>query len=407
MPNRLLLLAALLAMSRTASAQTDRSLPAKVNLGPEFQKLHLSPRAQGRRDTCSLFALTAVANFEYAKNARPPHKRLSEEFLIWAANEATGREGDQAMFCEAVHGLNALGICTEVLMPYANASDAGRKPSTAALADAKERSARWKIHWIKRWDLKRPLRDEQLGAIKEALANGHPVACGLRWPKSVRGSEILEVPPPDNVFDGHSIVFTGYQEDARWNGGGVFFFRNSAGPRWGSKGYGILSYAYARAYANDALWLQFGSPNSEKPTQRLEAESLTVLAQERCEISPQDMAKAFGLMWSQGKQLFCAAREGGSVRLGFPVEEAGRYRLRILATAAPDFGSLRVTLDGKALDADFDLYSGRVCPSGPLELGTHVLAARRHTLTFTVVGKNTASTGFFFGLDAIDLMAVK
>ncbi len=407
MPTRLLLLGALLAMPRIVSAQTDHPLPAKVNLGPEFQKLHLSPRAEGRRDTCSLFALTAVANFEYAKNAPPPHKRLSEEFLIWAANEATGREGDQAMFYEAVHGLNALGICTEDLMPYANVSDAGRKPSAAALADAKQRSERWKIHWIKRWDVKHPLSDKQLHAIKETLANGHPVACGLRWPKSARGWEIREVPPPDNVFDGHSIVFTGYQEDAKWNGGGVFFFRNSAGPRWGDKGYGILSYAYARAYVNDALWLQLGSPNSERPTQRLEAESLTVLAKERCETSPQDMAKAFGPMWSQGKQLFCAAREGGSVRLGFPVEEAGRYRLRILATAAPDFGSLRVTLDGKALDADFDLYSGRVCPSGPLELGTHVLAAHQHTLTLSVVGKNPVSAGFSFGLDAIDLLAEK
>jgi hypothetical protein len=39
--------------------------------------------------------------------------RHSVEFLIWAARKSTGHEGEQAMFFEAVHGLNMFGICTE------------------------------------------------------------------------------------------------------------------------------------------------------------------------------------------------------------------------------------------------------------------------------------------------------
>jgi hypothetical protein len=39
-----------------------------------------------------------------------------------------------------------------------------------------------------------------------------------------------------------------------------------------------------------------------------------------------------------------------------------------------------------------------------LELGTHHLAAGQHRMRFTVVGKNSASTGFSFGIDAIDLL---
>lgn len=137
-------------------AQERAQLPGKINLVPEFQELGLVPRAQKSRNTCSLFAITALADFEYARSTSQPHKRLSEEFLIWAANEATGLNGDQAMFYAAVHGLNGLGICTQKLMPYSDTTDAKRKPSSAVLADAKLLSGRWQVQWIKRWDLKCP-----------------------------------------------------------------------------------------------------------------------------------------------------------------------------------------------------------------------------------------------------------
>ena len=121
----------------------DPTLPARVDLRPEFTKLGISAVAQGSRDTCSLFAITALVEFEIGHNTPGPHKRMSEEFLIWAANEATGQRGDQAMFWEAVQGLNTLGICTEELLPYAKKSKPRRKPSEAAIVDAKQRGDRW------------------------------------------------------------------------------------------------------------------------------------------------------------------------------------------------------------------------------------------------------------------------
>ncbi|MBE3133431.1 MAG: hypothetical protein IMZ55_08145, partial [Acidobacteria bacterium] len=84
-----------------AKAAGPQGLPAKADLVAEFQKLGFAAVSQGGRDTCSLFAITALASFEYARAAPPPHAPLSEEFLIWAADEATGRRGDQAMFYEA------------------------------------------------------------------------------------------------------------------------------------------------------------------------------------------------------------------------------------------------------------------------------------------------------------------
>ena len=93
--------------------------------------------------------------------------------------------------------------------------------------------------------------------------------------------------------------------------------------------------------------------------------------------------------------------------LGFTVSKPGSYRLRILATAAPNFGTIRIALDGDARGPDFDLYSGRVCPSGSLELGSHELTAGKHSLRVTAVGKNAMSANYFIGLDAIDLIAAE
>jgi len=406
MLSRFLSIVALLAIVRSASSQEIR-LPATLDLGPEFLKFGIQARAQGERNTCSLFAITAIADFEYSHSDLPIRKRLSEEFLTWTANEATGLKGDQAMFYEAVHGLNRLGICTADLMRYERTSDSERTPSDKAIADAKARSERWRVVWIKRWDLSRPLSAEDVVAIKRALASGHPVACGLRWPKVLNSASLLEVPPPGDVYDGHSIVFTGYEDDPKRNGSGVFYFRNSFGPQWGQNGYGTMSYAYAGAYANDVLWLQLGDPGSEVPTERFEAESMMVLSTEKCAITSQQMGTWGGRMWSGGEQLFCRAEQGGSVEMGFEVRTSGRYRLRVLATAAPDFGSIRVSLDGKPLEPDVDLYAGRVCPSGSLELGDHDLTVGTHRLRFTAVRKNVVSQNFFFGLDAIDLISLK
>jgi hypothetical protein len=403
---RIIGLVGLLAEACLAASQ-EESLPSRVDLGPEYAELGIAPRAQGSRDVCSLFAITAVADFECARTDPPKGKRLSEEYLIWAANEATGLTGDQAMFYEAVHGLNTLGICKLELMPYELTVDASRRPSETAIADAKELSGRWKAEWIRRWDIRRSLSEAELTSIKRALANGHPVACGLRWPKALKGASLLNVPTPGQVRDGHSIVFTGYEDDAGQSSSGVLFFRNSFGPTWGRNGYGVMSYAYARAYANDVLWLKLGAPGSEVPAERFEAESMAILARDKCESWPQKMNPWGAGMWSRAEQLFCRAEEGGSVALGFDVRSAGRYRLRLLATAAPDFGVIRVALDGKVQQPDFDLYSGRVCPAGSLELGDHELTAGKHSLRIKAVGKNEVSSNFYFGLDAVDVLSAK
>lgn len=62
--------------------------------------------------------------------------------------------------------------------------------------------------------------------------------------------------PPDEVFDGHSVLLVGYRDEARVPGGGVFLIRNSAGD--GRDGF--LPYEYVRAYMNDAAWVESAPP---------------------------------------------------------------------------------------------------------------------------------------------------
>jgi hypothetical protein len=405
MSYRILGLVGFFAVATVVAAALGGPPPSTVDLGPEFQKFGLAPLRQGARGDCSLFAITALVELELAKSAPDKVKRLSEEFLIWAAHAASATKADdQAMFYQAAHGLNVYGICTSKLMPYAITREPRRKPSREALVDAKARSECWKVHWIKRWDVKTGLSAGELAEIKQALVHGHPVACGLRWPKKLDGHEILHLPLAQEVEDGHSIAFTGYQDDAKKPGGGVLFFRNSFGPHWGNHGYGVMSYAYAAAYGNDALWLKLGAPHSEKPRVRFEAESLPILARRQCECNRQDMKDWGRGMWSHGVQLVCVAKKGGFAQLGFKVDQAGKYRVRVLATAAPDYGKIHIAIDDHAVGGEFDLYCGRVSPSGSLELGNHQLTAGQHRLRFTVAGKNVASTGYLFGVDAIDLL---
>lgn len=382
----------------------DAALPETVDLRPLFEDFGLATEAQGARNTCSLFAISAIAEFEYRQAGHAAGGRFSQEYLVWAADEATGARGDQAMFYEALTGLNSLGICTVDSAPYGSVAEDIQRPSEGAIDAARDLRERWRIHWIKLWDVKQPLSDEQMDAIRSALAAGHPVACGLRWPHRGRGDRILEVPSARDVYDGHSIALTGYRVDESLPGGGVFLFRNSNGPRWGDGGYGEMSFAYVREYANDALWLECGPPGSERPLLRIEAEAARVANTERCRVTPQEMNGFGGPMWSGETQLFCGAQRGGSVAIEFETETAGDYRVRLLATAAPDFGRVRITLNGVPIEREFDLYSGRVCPAGSLELGNHQLDAGMHTLRIESVGKSDASDGFAFGIDAIDLL---
>ncbi len=66
------------------------SLPRSVSLISDFQKHGLTALDQGNRGDCSLFAITGLVEFEIDQHTPGEHPRLSEDYLIWAADEAHG-----------------------------------------------------------------------------------------------------------------------------------------------------------------------------------------------------------------------------------------------------------------------------------------------------------------------------
>jgi hypothetical protein len=227
----------------------------QADLQPVFKKWGLGPRCQGNRDTCSVFVLTGA--LEYARASREDRgTTLSVEFLNWASNQAVGQARDGGFFAELWKGFSSYGICPEPDMPYQNAFDSNRAPSPEAKEHARPMlETGYRLHWIKRWDPRTGVNEKELGRIKQTLDRQWPVCGGFRWPLNpVQGKDdVLEMPPPEGVADGHSVLLVGYRDDPEQPGGGTFLFRNTNND--GREGR--MTYAYAGAYMNDAAWVDF------------------------------------------------------------------------------------------------------------------------------------------------------
>ena len=224
-----------------------------VDLRPSLDKWGVQSRSQGSRGTCSVFTVTAAIEYALAKSGRP-RNCLSVEFLNWASNQAVGESQDGSFFSDLWSGFESYGVCSETEMPYRPKFDPHRKPSPEALADAKQtRDTNLVLHWIKPWDPDKGLNEEQFAAVKATLQAGWPVCGGFLWPKEAQWTDgVLGWAPREGVRDGHSVLLYGFRDDPTQPGGGVFLIRNSSkGPR-----HGAMTYRHARAYMNDAVWVE-------------------------------------------------------------------------------------------------------------------------------------------------------
>jgi hypothetical protein len=208
-------------------ARADQT-PAEVrqmDLRPAFDQYHLSIKLQGSRNTCHIFTLVAALEFAIACKF-DSGVGLSEEYLNWAANEASGQPKDGANFTELAQALKKWGVCEERFMPYARAFDPKYRPSQAALESAREihkLDFRW--HWIKTPNTGKFLDDTHVEAIKKVLRLGWPVVAGRE----------------------HNILVVGFSDNPR---GGTFIIRNS-----NSRTYRTLTYDELKAVSSTALWV--------------------------------------------------------------------------------------------------------------------------------------------------------
>jgi hypothetical protein len=238
---------------------STQALPAAVDLRPAFEKWGLGQRRQGKRGTCSVFTLTGALEFAAAKQQQRG-QRFSVEFLNWASSQVIGRAKDGGFFSDLWKGFAAYGICPEKDLPYRADFDPALAPPAEVLTGAKATlTLGLKQHWIKPWNIKTGLTDEQFLSVKRTLNTGWPVCGGFRWPKEPKWTEhVLQMCSTDAVFDGHSLLIVGYRDDAAQPGGGVFLFRNTDN---GGRD-GCMPYTYAQTYMNDAVWIESDAPKN-------------------------------------------------------------------------------------------------------------------------------------------------
>ena len=242
-----------------AGEKTTRPTTAspKVDLRPEFEKLKLDVRQQGKRGACQVFAMVGVIEYHLARRGKQVD--LSEQFIMWAANEANRLNRTEGFNPDLlIAGLKQYGICQESLMPYIPRNESIEKPSAEALKDAKTRTS-CKIISIKHWTSDIGFGDKEIKEIIRKLETGTPVTATLCWPFGVYDEQIVDAQHfiidksiDGKSKDGHGVILVGYGLDDKIAGGGYFILRNSWGPKFADKGYAKITFEYARKYGTDA-----------------------------------------------------------------------------------------------------------------------------------------------------------
>jgi hypothetical protein len=111
-----------------------------------------------------------------------------------------------------------------------------------------------------------------------------------------------------------------------------------------------------------------------------------------------------GAEWSGGAHLwFRANAVGDTFTVEFDVPESGTYDLAAVYTQAADYGIHTLAVDGTVRGEPFDAYSPTLEDDARAEYGAVALSQGTHQLTWTITGKNAASSGFFAGIDLIEL----
>jgi hypothetical protein len=222
------------------------------DLRPIYRERGLFAKNQGRRPSCSVFAITSALEYERARRD-PAAARLSEEFLVWATLQLQpGIALDTGFnFPEVITALQTFGIPPLDLMP----NTIGRpvediRPTEAAVAAARELRAVVPV-WFRRDD------PYLIARIVGVLNEEKPVIVAVRWPhwRTLHNNFRLrnQVPLEDAA---HAVTLVGYRNSGGTADGTTFIFRNSYGNGWGNAGYGFIDATYLREQLVGAFYLR-------------------------------------------------------------------------------------------------------------------------------------------------------
>lgn len=239
-------------------------LAREIDLRTQYRELGIITKDQGRRPSCSVFAVVSALEFQNAKIEGSAEK-LSEEYLIWATRQTLGirnyqdsefsedEDGDAGFrLQEVVQAVRTYGIPLQTAMPntYGKSMAKIDEPSSSVIEEARNRR---KVH---AYEVTGRDRKTKIDNIVHALNEGVPVVVGMQWPVSstLENAPVLskQKPRPDYA---HAVTLVGYRSDGAKHDTLRFVFKNSWGNRWGINGYGWVTYEYLEKHLHSAVLL--------------------------------------------------------------------------------------------------------------------------------------------------------
>lgn len=143
----------------------------------------------------------------------------------------------------------------------------------------------------------------------------------------------------------------------------------------------------------------------------IECETLPITAKSAdLTAESQDMSPWDQTRWSQGHHLVVKATQVGQfVELAIPAPDAQARQIALYATQAPDFGTLKFSVNGNPAAVTADLWAPAVQPADAVNLGTFAPKDGHFALRAEVTGANPQSKGprLFYALDCVVLQPAK
>jgi C1A family cysteine protease len=200
-------------------------LPVSVDLSKTIHWVY----NQGKTGSCTANGIASAFKFCLMKNSQPDFNP-SRLFIYYNARDDKNNDTG-ASIRTAIKQVVSKGVCDESVWPYIeNKFDI--HPSKDAYKYAED-------HQIIRYE--RIQQTEYF--IKNVLASGHPIVCGLTLFPSFMAQEVADtgivpMPKPDEKsIGGHCVLLVGYIDNK-------FCFQNSWGTDWGKNGFFTVPKEY-------------------------------------------------------------------------------------------------------------------------------------------------------------------
>ncbi len=198
-------------------------------------------RDSGREGSCVGFAVAAALE-EQIRKVQAQDVTISPRYIYYYARAQGGLPTDcdtGAHLRDAVDILLRQGAVVEEVWPY-QAGEFAARPSPA-------------VEGAVHYRLSRAQPIHSLEELKTALRETWSVVGGLSLFPSADGAEVsrtgrIPMPDPDEPpRSAAAVCFVGFDDARR-----LLKFRPPWGPAWGDRGYGYVSYDYARRFLSDA-----------------------------------------------------------------------------------------------------------------------------------------------------------